>query len=228
MQTGRVNTNGHAVVRVFAVDDHAVVREGVRRLTEREPDLLFCGEAGTAADALRHIADARPDVVILDLALGRTSGLELVKDIKSRWPGVAVLILTGLDESVFAERSLRAGATGYVMKSEPLSRIVDGVRTVSQGQLFLSDGQTRRMLQKLTSGTPDGPGSVPSQVLTDREIEVLEFVGRGLRTREIARNLHLSVKTVEWHRAQIKKKLQLRDANELLRYAFHWVSHLDA
>lgn len=229
MPTGTVNDGGaEAVIRVFAVDDHAVVREGVRRLTEHEKDLVFCGEANNAADALRQIADARPSVVVLDLALGRTSGLELVKDVKTRWPEVAVLVLTSLDETVFAERSLRAGAAGYVMKSEPLSRIAEGLRTVTRGQLFLSDGQTRRMLQKLTSGAPESDGNLPSQVLTDREIEVLEFVGRGLRTREIARNLHLSVKTVEWHRAQIKKKLQLRDANELLRYAFHWVSHLDA
>lgn len=217
-------------IRIFAVDDHAVVREGLRRLTEREADMDFCGEAGDSVDALRHIAEAHPDVVVLDLALGRTSGLELVKDVKARWPEVALLVLTSLDETVFAERSLRAGATGYVMKSEPLARIVEGIRTVRQGQLFLSDVQTRRMLQRLTTGPmeSDGAGGVPSEVLTDREVEVLEFVGRGLRTREIARNLHLSVKTVEWHRAQIKRKLHLRDANELLRYAFHWVSRLDA
>jgi len=229
MYTGTNGTGGRPRIRVFAVDDHAVVREGLRRLSEREPDLDFCGEAGNSADALRHIADAHPDVVVVDLSLGHASGLEFLKDVKARWPEVALLVLTSLDETVFAERSLRAGATGYVMKSEPLLRIVEGIRTVRQGQLFLSDGQTRRMLQRLTSGPAEAePGAAASEVLTDREVEVLEFVGRGLRTREIARNLHLSVKTVEWHRAQIKRKLHLRDANELLRYAFHWVSRLDS
>ncbi len=232
MDTGRLNGgnggDGGGAIRVFVVDDHPVVREGLHRLTDHDQDLVLCGEASSAADALRQLPEARPHVMVVDLAMERASGLELVKGVHTRWPEVGVLVLTALDEALFAERSLRAGATGYVMKTEPMSRIASGVRSVRAGQLFLSEAQTRRMLQKLTTGSGEPEGALPSEVLTDREIEVLEFVGRGLRTRDIARSLHLSVKTVEWHRAQIKKKLHLRDANELLRYAFHWVSRIGA
>lgn len=209
--------------QVFIVDAHAVVREGLHRLTERESDMEVCGEAGTVPDAYEGIASARPDVVVVDLGTGRKSGLDFIRELKTRWPSLHVLVLTVHDEAIYAERSLRAGATGYVMKSEPGSRVVDGIRAVDQGNLYLSDAQSTRLLRKLATGDSNGEG-LATDVLTDRELEILEFVGRGLRTRDIASNLHLSVKTVEWHRAQIKKKLRLRDGNELLRYAFHWAA----
>ena len=208
--------------RALIVDDHPVVRRGLAQLIDREPNLQVCGEAGTVREALQAVADLDPDVVVVDVVLKSGSGIELVKDIKARRPDLPVLVLSMHDESLFAERALRAGARGYIMKQEATDKLLEAIRRVLGGEIYLSDGMASRMLQSFV-GSRAGESGSALESLTDRELEVFQMIGRGLTTRQIAHDIHLSVKTIETHREHIKRKLGLRNATELLQHATWWV-----
>ena len=213
--------------RVLIVDDHPVVRRGLAQVLGGTDDLAFCGEAETAADALHAVAETGPDVAVVDLTLKGKGGLELVKDLHARHPGLPVLVLSMHDESLYAERALRAGARGYIMKDGRMEDVVGALRPVLAGRVYLSERMTSRLLGRLTGSGPED-GRSPISTLTDRELEVFEMIGQGLATREIADGLHLSVKTVDTHRENIKRKLNLSSATELYRHAFLWAQQESA
>ena len=212
-----------AKARIFLVDDHALLRHGLAQLINQQTDLEVCGQAERADQALHDIMALNPDVVVADLSLDRDiSGIELIKTLKARCPQANILVLSMHDELVFAERTLRAGARGYVMKDEPLHIVLDAVRQVLHGHVWLSDNMTETMLADMLNRKPD-TRRFPVERLSDRELEVLQLVGRGLGASLIAQKLHLSVKTIETHRANIKEKLNLPDAAALLEYAIQWI-----
>ena len=208
--------------RVLVVDDHPVVRQGLRLLIDHESDLKVCAEAETVADALEAITKHKPDVAVVDLSLRGTSGLELIKDIRVRHADLPVLVLSMSDESVYAERVLRAGASGYLMKEAATEEVLTALRRVLDGGIYLSDAMASRLLAQLVRGVPADGGS-PVDRLSDRELEVFGLIGRGLGTGEIARRLHLSPRTIETYRTHIKQKLNLADAAELLQRAIYYV-----
>jgi DNA-binding NarL/FixJ family response regulator len=208
--------------RVFLVDDHPLVREHLTALIQAQADLAVCGEAADAPTALSLITRQAPDLVILDISLKRSNGLELIKQLKDLWPKLPVLVLSMHDEMLYAERALRAGALGYITKEEATVNVLSAVRRVLGGQVYLSEQMAGRMMKKMVHGTKDETGS-PLEVLTDRELEVFQLLGGGLGTRQIAEELHLGIKTVESYRARIKEKLLLADGNQLLQHAIQWV-----
>jgi len=208
---------------VLIVDDHPIVRQGLAQLIDQEHDLHVCGQAEDAHEAMRAIRELNPDLAIVDISLKDTSGIELSKDIKVRHPGLPVLILSMHDEGIYAERALRAGARGYVMKQEATERVVTAIRRVLSGEVYVSESVAAKMVSKLVAGPAQSGGS-PVDRLSDRELEVFRLIGAGYGTREMAEKLHLSVKTIETYRAHIKEKLDLVDANELLRTAINWVN----
>lgn len=208
--------------KVLIVDDHPMMRDGLAALVTAQPDLVVCGQAADAREAMRIIESLRPDLVLMDISLPGKSGLEAIKDIQAVAPGLAVLVLSMHDESLYAERVLRAGARGYVMKQEGGKRIMDGIRAVLAGKVFVSEKMSARIMDAFTGRRAgDTGGSVES--LSDREFEVFQLIGRGRSTKEIAAQLHLSVKTVEVHRVNIKAKLKLATSPELVHYAVRWV-----
>lgn len=209
---------------VFLVDDHPLVREHLRALLQREADLEVCGEAAEAPVALSLIGKQKPRLVILDISLKRSHGLELLKDLKRLHPNIPVLVLSMHDEALYAERALRAGAMGYITKEEATVNVLSAVRKVLAGQVYLSEHMSARMMQKMISGQTN-PTASPDQTLTDRELQVFEMIGRGTGTRQIAEELRVGIKTVESYRARIKEKLHLNDANELLQHAIQWVQN---
>lgn len=222
------------VARVLLVDDHAVVRSGLAQLIARETDLSVCGEAGDVAAARAAVASLRPDVAVVDISLDRDlSGIELIKDLATSCPALRVLVLSMHDEDVFAERVLRAGASGYVMKSEAPDVLIRAIRTVVGGALYMGERLARRIASRCVGGAKGrrtGSGTDRSGVdrLTDRELEVLQSIGRGLGTSRIARDLKLSVKTIETYRARIKEKLGLPDAGAIVEFAVRWVRSIEA
>lgn len=209
--------------RVLLVDDHPIVREGMAQLLSREHDLEVCAASANAYDAMRDIERYAPDAVILDLSLGPDSGLELLQSIHARWPKLPVLVLSMHDESGMAERVLRHGALGYIMKHEATDRLVAAVRRVARGEVSLSEAMSSLLLKQLSRRTTPGERPAVSS-LSDRELEVLRLLGQGKGTREIARMLQLSVKTVETHRTKLKDKLGVRSATELVAYAGRFMS----
>jgi len=206
--------------QVFLVDDHPLVREWLTNLINKRPDLQVCGEAGSAPEALQRIGAIQPDIAIVDITLASGSGIELIKDLQSQHPEVAVLVLTMHDETVYALRALRAGARGYIMKAEATTKIIQAIRTVLEGRLYVSDKVTTLVAEKFADQRRKA-GS-PIELLSDRELEVFQLLGRGLSTRQIADQLHISIKTVQAFCARIKDKLQLDNVNELLREAIRW------
>jgi DNA-binding NarL/FixJ family response regulator len=206
---------------VFQVDDHAIVRRGLKAVLERENGLSVCGYAESAPEALRRMSELQPDLAVVDISLPGRSGLDLVEDICGRIPSADVLVLSVHDEFLYAERALRAGASGYVMKSESVETIVEAVRTVLAGQMYVSDDVSNHMMRRFLRGEDSGQSTV--EALSDRELEVFERIGKGMSTREIAADLCLSVKTIETYREQIKRKLELDNVTELLQHAFRWV-----
>jgi DNA-binding NarL/FixJ family response regulator len=208
--------------RVLLVDDHAVVRFGIAQLINRQPDLVVCGEEEDASRALTAIETLKPDLVIADISLKDSSGLELMRNIKASHPRLPVLVVSAHDENIYAEIAFRAGALGYLMKQSALEQIPAAIRRVLEGNIYVSDALAARMLQQQVRGQTPASES-PVQRLSDRELEVFQFIGRWKRTKEIAAELHLSVKTVEYYREQIKKKLNLRSGAELTRHATAWV-----
>jgi DNA-binding NarL/FixJ family response regulator len=210
---------------VFLVDDHPLVREWLGQLIQRENDMEVCGEAEDAHEAVTKIEQSQPDIVIADISLKTTHGLELVKDLQVRLPSLPVLILSMHDESLYAERVLRAGAKGYITKQEATKKILFAIRQVLSGQIYVSEKMATRMLHKLVVGR-NQEASSPVERLTDRELEVFQLIGRGQGTRRIAEELHLGIKTVESYRARIKEKLKLADGTQLLQQAIQWVHSL--
>jgi DNA-binding NarL/FixJ family response regulator len=207
--------------RVFLVDDHPLVREWLTTLINQQEDLTVCGETESAPQALQAIASTKPDIAIVDLSLTASSGIELIKDLKLSCPDVAVLVLSMHEEAHYAERALRAGAKGYVMKRETTRKVVDAIRRVLEGKLYVSDKITEAMTARFFEGKgPKSPS--PIEHLSDRELEVFELLGQGWGTRRIAESLRVSLKTVQAYCARIKDKLGVASATELLREAIRW------
>ena len=207
---------------ILVVDDHPIVRQGLARVIDQTPDLHVCGEAESVAQGLDLLEKCSPGLVVVDIALGHQNGLELIKDIKVRHPGLPVLVHSMYDEAMYAGRCLRAGAKGYVMKQEPPARLLAAIRQVLRGEVSLSDRMTKELLSRLSGGKADQAKS-PEELLSDREFEVFELLGHGHRTKEIAELLHLSDKTVQTYREHIKVKLEIKDAVGLVRRAVQWV-----
>ncbi len=206
---------------VFVVDDHPIIRQGLALLINREPDLTVCGEAEEMHSAISAIPNLRPDILIVDISLNGPDGLELLKNIRIRLPRLPVLILSMHDESIYAERALRAGANGYIMKQEATEKVLVALRRILSGEIYVSPRIANSMLQHYVHGANPSPQSSISE-LTDRELEVFRLIGEGHGTRQIAEALHLSVKTVESYQAHIKEKLCLRSARELVQHAVEW------
>lgn len=210
--------------KVLIVDDHPIVRQGLIQLIHQEKDLTVCGEAESARQALGVVEKTAPDVAIVDISLGGTSGIELVKNLKVRYPRLLILVHSMHDEALYAERLLRAGASGYIMKQEATERVLNAIRKVLGGEIYLSERMGAKMMQQLVGGKTASTGS-PIERLSDRELEVFGLIGQGHGTRQIAEKMHLSVKTIESHRAHIKEKLNLKSANELVLHAIQWVQN---
>jgi DNA-binding NarL/FixJ family response regulator len=210
-----------AAKQIFIVDDHPVFREGLVGLVKREADLAVCGEADNASQALSGIESSKPDLVLADIGLPGKNGLELVKDIRAVHPEMAVLVISMHDETLYAERVLRAGGRGYIMKQEGPEKILQAIRQVLDGQISLSGKMSARILDSLSDRRAKTDS--PIARLTDREFEILQLIGQGKDSHDIAELLHLSVKTVDAHRGHIKEKLELKNGTELIVYAARWV-----
>jgi DNA-binding NarL/FixJ family response regulator len=208
-------------IKILLVDDHPLVREWLTNLLNQQPDFQVCGETGNAPEALQLVDTAKPDIAIVDITLAEGSGLELIKSIRAVQPGVAVLVLSMHDESLYAERALRAGAGGYIMKSEATQKVIQAVRAVLGGEVYVSPRVTALLAQKLISGKRRDI-SLPVSELSDRELEVFQLLGRGFNTRQISEHLHVGFKTVQSYSARIKEKLNLANINELMREAIRW------
>lgn len=208
---------------IILVDDHPLLRKGLARTIEAEADLNVISQSDSAEDALEEIEEVEPDLAIVDISLPGMSGIELIKHLKSRVPDVQILVVSRHDETLYAERCIRAGARGYVMKQEAGDDIVKAIRKVLDDRIFVSEEINERLLQSMAEGGRERIMQSPLEVLSDRELEVFELTGKGSSTRDIAEQLHLSVKTVESYRARIKNKLNLDSANELMKHAVQWV-----
>lgn len=208
--------------QILIVDDHPLMRDGLAALITAQPDLAVCGQAADARAALHGVETLRPDLVLLDISLPGKSGLEVIKDLQALAPDLAILVLSMHDELLYAERVLRAGARGYVMKQEGGKRIMEAIRAVLAGQVCVSEKMSARILNAFT-GRAAGTGTSPVETLTDREFEIFQLIGQGRSTKEIAAQLHISVKTVEVHRVNMKARLKLATSPELVHYAVRWV-----
>jgi DNA-binding NarL/FixJ family response regulator len=212
--------------RVLLVDDHPIIRQGLGLLIDREDDLSVCGEADGAHTAFHAIETLRPDIVVLDISLNGPDGLEVVKEIRTKTASLPVLILSMHDEAIYAERAMRAGANGYIMKQEATEKVLIAIRRILQGEVYLSERLTNTILLQYARGG-SATKSSPLLNLTDRELEVFRLIGEGHGTRQIAGELHLSVKTIESYQAHIKDKLALRNARELVQHAIEWTVNLN-
>jgi DNA-binding NarL/FixJ family response regulator len=210
--------------RILLVDDHPLVRERLAEIINREPDLIVCHEAEDRHEALAAIPTKRPDLAIVDLTLKNSDGLELIKDIRVGWPKVRMLVVSMHDESLYAERVIRAGALGYITKQEATRKILVAIRRVLAGSIYLNEKIACHIISRLTTHAASF-GATPPELLSDRELRVFDLTGCGLGTSEIAGRLHIAVKTVETYRARIKEKLKLKDSSELLRLAISWNQH---
>ena len=206
--------------RILIVDDHPLVREGLAARIAAQPDLAVCGEAADVDEAVALLASSRPALIILDLALKRGSGLELLKRVRQLEAGPKVLVVSAYDEALFAARALRAGAHGYLNKQELQGSVIGAIRAVLRGEMYLSAELARRLAAQAVTGRPVSPGP---EALSDRELQVFELIGRGASTRSIAEALHLSMHTIESHRENIRIKLDLRDGRELVQQAVLWI-----
>ncbi len=212
-------------VKILVVDDHPIVRLGIRQMIAAAPRLTICGEAETAEAALRLLRQHKPDLAIVDLSLQEGSGLDLVTELRAAAPQLRVLVLSMHDEALFAERALRAGAQGYIMKQEAIDGLVNAIDEVLAGRRFVSKRMSQQLLERLSrEGVPATKSHLGN--LTDRELEVFELIGRGQSTAAIAERLQVSIKTIETYRANIKAKLELKDATDLIRYAALWIARL--
>ncbi len=207
--------------RIMIVDDHPIVRQGLRRLMEAESDLEVCGEAETAREAKSMIRELKPDAVIVDVSLAQGDGLELVKDARAHYPTLPLLVLSMHDEVIYAERMLSAGANGYIMKQAASDQFLVALRRVLEGGIYVSEVVGNSMIEKFAAGGTYTSAN-PVDSLSNRELQVLHMIGKGLSTRQTAEALNLSIKTVESHRQRIKRKLSLRTAAQLMQYAVNW------
>ena len=209
--------------RVVIVDDHPAVREALVSRIGRQPDLEVCGEAADMNEALRLVADTQPDLVVIDISLKTGSGIDLIKRIKDRNDSVCMLVWSMHSESLYAERALRAGALGYINKDQAMDKIVEAIRRVLDGKVYLSDAMAEKMLHRSVGGGRKEAARSPLDALADRELEVFRLIGQGVKTAEIAERLHLSIKTIETYRDRIRQKLDLSDGTGLAHYATQWL-----
>jgi len=216
-----LSTNATRKHRIFLVDDHPLVREGLTNLINEQNDLIVCGEAEDSAGAITGIAKTRPDVVLVDISLKNESGLELVKNLESQFPLVALIVLSMHDEALYAERALRAGARGYVMKRESTKSVLASIRRVMEGGVYVSERVVNSMARRFSS-SPKQAESSPVERLSDRELEIFRLLGQGRTTAQIAEDLHLSLKTVQAYCARAKEKFGVSSLGELLRAAIRW------
>ncbi len=207
--------------RILVVDDHPLFREGLRQIIERDTGLTVCGEAANTAEALEAIAQLHPDLVLVDISLGGTSGIDLIKAVKNAYDELPVLVISMHDESLYAERALRAGAMGYVMKQEPTKMVKTAIHKVLGGEMYLSERMSSSVISKFMRGDGDHPAS-PIEMLSDRELEVFRMLGQGKGTRQIAQDLQVTVATVNSFRNRIKEKLNLKTATEVMLHAIQW------
>ncbi len=206
--------------KILIVDDHPLTRHGIAQLIAQQRDLVVCGEAGDAEQALSRVGELAPDLVLADVTLPGKHGLELIKDIRTTFPGVRVLVVSMHDETLYAERALRAGARGYLMKSEGGERLLEAIRQVLAGKVYVSEKLSDSILDSFSASGRRAAG--PLNALSDREFEVFALVGEGLTTNEIGARLHISPKTVETHRLRVREKLGLKTSPELTKYAVRW------
>ncbi|HWD20334.1 MAG TPA: response regulator transcription factor [Verrucomicrobiae bacterium] len=219
----KAKTAASAKKRILIVDDHPMMREGLAQLVNSQTDLTACGEAGDAMQGLDQVKALRPDMVLADITLPGRNGLEFIKDILALAPALTVLVISMHDESLYAERVLRAGGRGYIMKQEGGKKILEAIRQVASGKIYLSEKMSAQILEVFSGRRGESGGESKVETLTDREFEVFQLIGLGLGTKEMARRLNLSAKTVDVHRANIKAKLKLASMPELIRYAVRWV-----
>lgn len=215
LKTGRNST------RILLVDDHPVVRDGLAESINRERDLTVCAQAEDHSQALQLIESARPDLVVVDLVLKNSSGLELIKDVRARWPNVLILVVSMHEENLYAERVLRLGARGYITKQEATRSIVEAIRRILGGSVYLNEKTSSAILARLASH-PNMPNDSIESLLTERELEVFELTGDGFSTRDIGNQLHIDIKTVDTYRTRIKQKLNLDSSSALLKLAIRW------
>jgi DNA-binding NarL/FixJ family response regulator len=208
--------------RILIVDDHPAVREALALRIDRQADLEVCGEAADMSEALRLVADTQPDVAVIDISLKTGSGIDLIKRIKDRNDSVRMLVWSMHSESLYAERALRVGALGYINKDQATDKIVEAIRRVLEGKVYLSDAMAEKMLHRAVGSDREEVTRSPLDALADRELEVFGLIGQGVKTAEIAERLHLSVKTVETYRDRIRQKLDLSNGTELAHYATQW------
>ena len=219
-----MNPDARRRTRILVVDDHPIVRLGIRQMLAAEPDLDVCAEAESADAAKQLIVDAHPDLAIIDLSLAEGTGLDLIRSLRESMPTMPVLVLSMHDEALFAERVLRAGARGYIMKREAITGLVRAIRQVLSGRIYVSEGMAQAVLERLghDGAAPDNPLAN----LTDRELEVFDLIGRGQSTGAIAEQMGVSIKTIETYRSNIKTKLNLKNATDLIRFAATWAERL--
>jgi DNA-binding NarL/FixJ family response regulator len=215
-----------AKTRVVVIDDHPMIRRGLTGLINEEPNLSVCGQAGTSREALELIAALKPNLAIIDISLDERDGIELIKEVRALHPETQLLVLSMHDEAIYAERALRAGASGYVMKAEAAGTVMAAIRRVLSGKIYISEKITEQLLERVTSRRKDVRTlASPVELLSDRELQIFRLLGDGARVREIASQLFISIKTVESHRVNIKEKLNVQTSAQLLRYAIQY-SHL--
>ncbi|RJQ45025.1 MAG: DNA-binding response regulator [Nitrospiraceae bacterium] len=207
--------------KVFLVDDHPIVRQGLAQLINQEPDLVVCGEASDIQSAVQDIQKSSPDIIIVDISLGQESGIRLIEDLLMQEPRLLILVLSMHDESLYAERCLKSGAMGYIMKQEPPEKVIQAIKKVLKGEMYISESLNVKLLQKFTAKKPDIYLS-PIERLSNRELEVFQLIGQGLKTRKIAEQLNLSVKTIETYIEHIKRKMDFEDLRNLILHAVQW------
>ena len=221
-----VPPNAPSAKRLLIVDDHPIFRHGISQLIGQLPEVTICGQAENASGALEAMRRLQPEAVVLDVSMPGTNGIELIKLMLAEQPRIIVLVLSIYDESLYALRALRAGAKGYVMKQQAMENVLDALRKVIAGGIYVSPQLSEKLVFKAIRGSENDLGS-PVDTLSDRELEVMELFGRGKSTREIAEALHLSVKTIETHRAHIKEKLGFKDADEMVKFATEWITAME-
>lgn len=215
------NKTNENKTQVLIVDDHPVIRDGLVTIVNHERDMNVCGQADDAYQALKAVTELKPDIVVTDISLKSSDGIELTKNIKARCPRLPVIIFSVHDESLYAERALLAGAKAYLMKDEVSENIIKAIRTVLSGEIYVSDTISKKFLHRI-AGDKAGTAKTPIENLSDRELEIFRLIGEGLKASQIAKQLHLSIKTIETYRSRIKGKLSLADAAELLQYSIKW------
>ncbi|MGE3541017.1 MAG: response regulator [Candidatus Tectimicrobiota bacterium] len=228
MTPSDVPSQASAPHRILLVDDHPIVREGLRQLIHRQADLVVCGEASSVSEALEAITTLQPGLVLLDVSLYSSSGLDLIQHLSQYLPMLPILVMSMHDEELYADRVIRAGARGYIMKQEPTEQMLAAIYRVLQGQIYTSKHMQARIIRHYFGGSPETAPASPLARLSDRELEIFRLFGQGINRHQIATALHLSVKTVETHRAHIMEKLQLKSVTDLIRYAVHWLGETGA